>query len=180
MPESWFHHFRKIAFVLCLGLILNGSLKSQIRTPGVELGLKYSYSGLNLAANFSYQIDQVQLYAGPILSLTRGSLSTSQPLGFDLGGSWLLNIPDTKWGFMVNLDYQSLFFPGELKTDRIDEVHLNYGLRYSPMPNFFLIHQMGYGVYFDRGYSPLTQSFSKTSGYNGMFNLKLAYEFPTK
>ncbi|MEM7040168.1 MAG: hypothetical protein AAF570_24575 [Bacteroidota bacterium] len=173
-------HITAIVFVLWLGVTTGFSQSGVPSTMGpFSLGLQagISYSGWNLALVGSYQYESVSGYLGPSISLNRGLPGTG-PIGMTAGVNY--HIPSQKsWlSSLVNLDYQlNLFHAGSGSTDAIHELHVSYGLVFHVTEAFYIVQQLGYGMYFESVLQETTGTRRTFNGYDGLVRLRAGYFF---
>lgn len=142
---------------------------------GLQAGI--SHSGWNLALVGQYEWSEFAAYAGPSISLNRG-LPGPGPIGLNTGFDWRIPTQKSNLTSVVNFDYQLHFFQLQAaNTDIIQEFHLSYGLMLNISDEWFLIQQLGYGLYLDHSYIESLGRRKTSQGYNGLVKLRAGYRF---
>lgn len=158
--------------LLLLGLSGVPFAKAQ-QPMAVALHAGVSHSGWNLALVGQYHYKDFAAYLGPSISLNRG-VPNALPFGFDTGLDYRIASRKDWLSSVVNLDYQFHAFPGK---DQIHEFHLSYGLKFQTSSGFFVIQQLGYGMYLENAFIEATQKRRTFSGYDGLVRLRAGYNF---
>lgn len=140
---------------------------------GVALHAGVSHSGWNIALVGQYRIQNFQAYAGPSVSLNRG-LPAPMPLGLNAGGDFFIPTQRTWLESVINLDYQ--LHPLAEK-DLLHEMHLSYGLKFQTPSGFFVVQQLGYGLFLENVFLESTGKRKTFSGYDGLVRLRAGYQF---
>ncbi|WP_460925278.1 hypothetical protein [Pontibacter brevis] len=152
---------------------------------GASVNSGVSYTGLGITAGVSFRLKQLELIAGPRLSVTDTYRLASGPWGVSSALYYYTTASANKrLQSFINIDYQNLiqkpYCPtGDCGSKRsiTHEISLGYGLSYSLNSHISLFNAINIGAYRESLYNGALDARYKVDGLNMLVKLGLTYRF---